>query len=240
VGERALIQRGNGKIWTDEESLQLEEIVKGNRQSLGLKGALLLTTEVLGRNLSSCKNHWYGKYAPPSKKAIAKEEAVLPAEPEKEETASDEPKRLSFIDRIEKSRADKEIPTQKEMGHEVQHFFGGANESSTEVLEPPYIKIEIKPITRAQLDCMTEAELFDLMLNLTIKMQELSNEKHADNRKLHRDLLTESSEKNEYKVGYTSLLGVINTARQMAVDVDREGNTPRFKMDSNGNLELIK
>jgi hypothetical protein len=108
-----------------------------------------------------------------------------------------------------------------------------------ELIEEPYIKVALSPITKAQLDIMSETELFELMMNVTIKIQELSNKKSSDIDKGRRDLVALNREYEEVKVGYTSLLGVINTAREMAMKESERLIRPSFQMESNGNLRSV-
>jgi hypothetical protein len=221
------VTRGKGRIWSDEEDEVLLGTVKENRETIGLGKSLEITSTILGRTYLMCKNRWYG--------VLAKSKETTTGQP------AESPKNSldTFLEDTKELHYSEEEPSQREMVQEKEQFFESDNVQNTEVMRPPYIKINIHPITQAQLDSMTESELFDLLLNVTIKIQMLSNESHKDNRQLHRDLMNESREKEEYKVGYTSLLGVINTARQMAVE-DIGSEPARFRMDKNGNLESIK
>jgi hypothetical protein len=132
----------------------------------------------------------------------------------------------------------KEQPTQNGSDPGAKHFFEGDTKDA-EVVNIPFIKVEIKPITKQQLLLMATPELYDLLLNVTVEIQERNDKVMKHNEKLQRDLLIETREKEEMKVGYTSLLGVINTARNLAIAEDSSRENPRFKMDSNGNLERI-
>jgi hypothetical protein len=221
-----------GKHWSDEEDAILWNYIVMNRGRLGVFGAMRELAEsdlLVDRSFHKCKNRYYSHLLP--REGVAAPEdfsAVM------ESADTEDEQWIKNLD----SRPTQEVPAQNaEVTEEIQFFERDTDKSD------PYIRVEILPLAREQLDVMDNNMLFDLLLNVVIKIQDNSNKTSLDLERTRRDLRISDSEKEEYKVGYMSLLNVINTARRMAISEDSpalgSGKSPRFRMDVNGNLESV-
>ncbi len=234
--------------WTVEE----DNVVIANVKSMNIGESFHKSAEMLGRTFLMCKNRWYTTLIHNVNASTDVNEGVTDEVVHEPISDGHEADGVDGVDGVD--------------GHEVHvdsHEHDGAGElevgEDVEVIPAqvtaaqenqnfktiPVTKIsrhvrssrvlEIHPIR--QLDKLSVDELFDLLLNVTIKIQDTSNKIVSENSRLRKELVNVTFDRDELKIGYTSLLNVINAARRMALEAD--GDKARFRMDTNGNLESI-
>lgn len=229
--------------WSIEEEETLKQFVLENKDTMGINNALKEIADRNGWSFHQAKNRWYMRLNPnrPMKDNDMKDHDTkdndMADSDTTEETSVAPPKGANGVV-VEDTAEDVVEESVEQNVHQDITIENKVVEDRTSVVDEPYLRVKVSPITQRQLMVMSLDELFDLLLNVSIQIQEYSNKAQSDNKRLRRDLLIASEEREELRVGYTSLLGVINTARKMALD---EGNESlRFKMDNNGNLERVK
>lgn len=230
------------KAWKPYEDFEVaKHLLADDIETYGRERALKEVAEKLGRSFYAVRNRWYGLLLPKLQRAGMKPEVLLG-----EDIAP--VKRVERVEKVEKYEEVEEISTNSESAAPAIPENIGTTDApgdeavfnaGVEVVEVPHVKVAVTPITQAQLDQMTESELFELLLNVSIKLQSVMKNKEKENMKLRKELNTLSNEYEEVREGYTSLLGVINTARKLAIEEENRARR-MFKMDKNGNLEPIR